>query len=85
MVRVILQGGGFFIPGLEGYRLRLFTSVLVLVLLVLNRFPGYTPEPTQVLTTTGHLAMLAPAQPRIHCSCLCRRYRLVLCVLVPAA
>eukprot|EP00624_Nannochloropsis_granulata_P007889 evm.model.NODE_9949_length_46820_cov_28.931910.2 len=41
------MGGGFFIPGLEGYKLRLATAVLVLVLLALNRFPGYAPPTSQ--------------------------------------
>lgn len=41
------MGGGFFIPGLEGYKLRLATAVLVLVLLALNRFPGYAPPISQ--------------------------------------
>jgi hypothetical protein len=42
------MGGGFFIPGLEGYKLRLFTSVLVCVLLALNRYPGYEPSSSQL-------------------------------------
>jgi hypothetical protein len=44
------QGGGFFIPGLEGYRLRLASAVLVIVLLTLNRFPGYDAVQTQVIS-----------------------------------
>jgi len=42
------QGGGFFIPGLEGYRLRLALSLLTLGLIALNRFPGYDPAPSQI-------------------------------------
>lgn len=45
--KAIEMGGGFFIPGLEGYRLRLATAALVFVLLVLNRFPGYDPSASQ--------------------------------------
>ncbi|KAM3571928.1 hypothetical protein VYU27_006057 [Nannochloropsis oceanica] len=45
--KAIEMGGGFFIPGLEGYKLRLATAVLVLVLLALNRFPGYAPPISQ--------------------------------------
>jgi len=41
------MGGGFFIPGLEGYKLRLATAVVVLVLLALNRFPGYALSTSQ--------------------------------------
>ncbi len=46
--KAIEMGGGFFIPGLEGYRLRLFTAVLVFALLALNRFPGYGPSQSQL-------------------------------------
>lgn len=48
--KAIEMGGGFFIPGLEGYRLRLFTAVLVFALIVLNRFPGYDPSQSQVIS-----------------------------------
>jgi len=41
------MGGGFFIPGLEGYKLRLATAVVVLALLALNRFPGYALSTSQ--------------------------------------
>jgi len=41
------MGGGFFIPGLEGYKLRLATAVVVLVLLALNRSPGYALSTSQ--------------------------------------
>lgn len=46
--KAIEMGGGFFIPGLEGYRLRLATALLVFALLVLNRFPGYDPTQSQL-------------------------------------
>mmetsp|Transcript_16199 Transcript_16199/g.24025 ORF Transcript_16199/g.24025 Transcript_16199/m.24025 type:complete len:300 (-) Transcript_16199:19-918(-) len=42
------QGGGFFIPGLEGYKLRLFTGSLILICLAINRFPGYEVEGSQL-------------------------------------
>lgn len=45
--KAIEMGGGFFIPGLEGYKLRLATAVVVLVLLGLNRYPGYDVAPSQ--------------------------------------
>lgn len=43
-------GGGFYVPGLEGYRLRVAIVGLVLTLLTLNRvlLPGFQPQPTQV-------------------------------------
>ena len=44
----IEKGGGFFIPGLEGSRLRVAISCLVLLLLGLNRFPGYDASAPQV-------------------------------------
>jgi hypothetical protein len=44
----IERGGGFFVPGLEGYRLRLAMGGVAAVLLVLNRFPGYTVDPSQL-------------------------------------
>jgi hypothetical protein len=45
-------GGGFYVPGLEGYRLRVAIVGLVLTLLALNRLllPGYTPKPSQVVS-----------------------------------
>lgn len=46
--KAIEMGGGFFIPGLEGYKLRLATALLVLLLLALNRYPGYTPAASQL-------------------------------------
>jgi len=43
-------GGGFYVPGLEGYRLRVAIVGLVFTLLTLNRLllPGYEPQFTQV-------------------------------------
>jgi hypothetical protein len=43
-------GGGFYVPGLEGYRLRVAIVGLVLTLLTLNRLllPGFKPQTTQV-------------------------------------
>lgn len=46
--KAIEMGGGFFIPGLEGYKLRLATALLVLLLLALNRYPGYAPAASQL-------------------------------------
>ena len=45
-------GGGFYVPGLEGYRLRVAIVGLVLTLLALNRLllPGYTPQSSQVIS-----------------------------------
>ena len=34
------RGGGFFIPGLEGSKLRFAIAFVLLGLLTLNRFPG---------------------------------------------
>lgn len=55
------MGGGFFIPGLEGYKLRLATAVVVLVLLGLNRYPGYalsTSQGTSELIGAGAAVIL---------------------------
>ena len=43
-------GGGFYVPGLEGYRLRVAIVGLVFTLLTLNRLllPGFKPQTTQV-------------------------------------
>ena len=45
-------GGGFYVPGLEGYKFRVAVVGLVLTLLTLNRLllPGYQPLPTQVVS-----------------------------------
>lgn len=45
-------GGGFYVPGLEGYRLRLAIVGLILTLLSLNRLllPGFTPNANQVVS-----------------------------------
>ena len=45
-------GGGFYVPGLEGYRLRVAIVGLVLTLLALNRLllPDFEPEPSQVVS-----------------------------------
>ncbi|CAN0446304.1 unnamed protein product, partial [Phaeothamnion confervicola] len=51
------RGGGFFIPGFQGYRCLTF-SVGVLVLLVLNRLPGY---PAPVSQFVSELAAAASA------------------------
>ena len=47
-------GGGFYVPGLEGYRLRLAIVGLILTLLTLNRvlLPGYNPLASQVVSET---------------------------------
>jgi hypothetical protein len=47
-------GGGFYVPGLEGYRLRLAIVGLIVTLLTLNRLllPGYEPLPNQVVSET---------------------------------
>ena len=47
-------GGGFYVPGLEGYRLRLVIVGLILTLLSLNRLllPGFKPLPNQVVSET---------------------------------
>lgn len=56
----IEKGGGFFIPGLEGERLRVFVSLAVLGLLALNRFPGYDAAVSQLVSESiGALAATA--------------------------
>jgi hypothetical protein len=47
-------GGGFYVPGLEGYRLRVAIVGLIVTLLTLNRvlLPGFEPQPTQVVSET---------------------------------
>eukprot|EP00611_Tribonema_gayanum_P015403 TRINITY_DN27230_c0_g1_i1.p1 TRINITY_DN27230_c0_g1~~TRINITY_DN27230_c0_g1_i1.p1 ORF type:complete len:287 (+),score=41.79 TRINITY_DN27230_c0_g1_i1:93-863(+) len=46
------RGGGFFVPGLEGYKLRAAMGALVFVFLVLNRYPGYEVDPPQLRSET---------------------------------
>ena len=46
----IEKGGGFFIPGLEGWKLRGLISTVVGVLLLLNRSGGYEPTPSQLVS-----------------------------------
>ena len=46
----IERGGGFFIPGLEGWKLRAAISSTVLVLLAMNRLPGYDAPISQVVS-----------------------------------
>eukprot|EP00638_Chattonella_subsalsa_P009646 CAMPEP_0117751904 /NCGR_PEP_ID=MMETSP0947-20121206/11265_1 /TAXON_ID=44440 /ORGANISM="Chattonella subsalsa, Strain CCMP2191" /LENGTH=335 /DNA_ID=CAMNT_0005570399 /DNA_START=4 /DNA_END=1011 /DNA_ORIENTATION=+ len=57
------RGGGFFVPGLEGGRLQLLVAALALVLLAVNRYPGYDVVPSQltseVLGVVAAVAALA--------------------------
>jgi hypothetical protein len=57
------MGGGFFIPGLEGYKLRLATAVVVLALLALNRFHGYalstSPGTSEIIGAGAAFILLA--------------------------
>jgi hypothetical protein len=50
----IEKGGGFFVPGLEGPKLRVAISSLTIMLLILNRFPdgypGYEALPSQIVS-----------------------------------
>lgn len=47
----IEKGGGFFIPGLEGPKLRVAICATTVFLILLNRLPwGYEPMPSQVIS-----------------------------------
>lgn len=46
------RGGGFFVPGLEGYRLRLVMGGLAISLIGLNRWPGYVVDASQIRSET---------------------------------
>ena len=46
----IEKGGGFFIPGFEGWKLRGLISSVLGVLLVLNRGGAYEPTPSQLVS-----------------------------------
>ena len=65
--KAIERGGGFYVPGLEGYRLRLFISLLIMFLMAANRLllPGYHPLESQILsegiTLTSAFALLLSA------------------------
>ncbi|EKX49473.1 hypothetical protein GUITHDRAFT_136133 [Guillardia theta CCMP2712] len=47
--KALEKGGGFYVPGLEGYKLKLAVSVLAFSLLAINRvlLPGYQPTINQ--------------------------------------
>ena len=52
------RGGGFFIPGLEGYKLRLAVALLLSAGLLLNRVlspgePGFSQLVSEVLGASG--------------------------------
>lgn len=65
--KAVELGGGFFVPGLEGPKLRVAIGVLALVLLGLNRvlLAGYQPLPSQLysesITFTTTLFLLGQA------------------------
>lgn len=48
--KAIERGGGFYVPGFEGFRLRIAVASVVFALLVANRLllPGYSPTSNQV-------------------------------------